>query len=102
MGFLLEGARSGQLQMWVVWDGATINAVAFIRFEDWGDDGMVARVVALGGQNLKEWKHLIPRFNVSMKNLGASSVVFEGRKGWAREIKARIERVSYKVQLHGR
>lgn len=95
---LLECSRNGTFQVWAVTDGAKIAAIAFIRFEQRGS-GMAARVIGFAGSGLKLWGHLLPEFQENMKRLGASSLIFDGRKGWEKLVKARVERVAYEVIL---
>lgn len=98
MANLLEGSRNGTYQVWVISNRETIKAIAFIRFEHRGN-GMSARVIGFAGEGWKIWGDLLPEFQENMKRLGAQSLIFDGRKGWERLVKARVDRVSYEVTL---
>jgi hypothetical protein len=94
---LWRQCRSGEAFLAVVHDDL-IRAATVARLEQW-TSGRKLRVLALAGMGRKEWLGDLFDYGCNFaRDNGATSIIFDGRKGWERALAgARVRRVVYEV-----
>lgn len=96
--YLWGECRAGRAFLLVVAD-IGIRAAAVLRFEQWST-GKKLRCLALYGTDMRDW---LPQLTDAAKQLakvgGATSLVSDGRKGWARLFNGKVLRQTYEVEL---
>lgn len=99
-GQIWQAARSGSVFLIVAHDGAKITAATVVKFETWGN-GLVLRIVGIGGADMDQWKDDMQAFLSTMaRDHGASRIVTEGRDGWSRLFpQARKLRSTYVMEI---
>lgn len=97
--YLWSEARAGRAYLLLASDGEPIIAAGVFRFEAW-TSGRKLRVLSLYGTRMSEW---LPRgLSVVRKMMrvgNADGLVFEGRPGWSRKLRARELRRLFEVTL---
>jgi hypothetical protein len=93
---LWQSCRRGESFLIVAHDGEKMQAASVWRPETWLT-GRKLRCQALAGKNMKSWLGEMREVATQLaRDCGASSIITEGRKGWAAVFpKARILRVLY-------
>lgn len=81
-GYLWQECRAMRCFLLVANDEATITGASVWRPETWGG-GEVLRCLAMYGRE-DDFRDLAEAALAVMKGCGATRVMFEGRKGWAR------------------
>jgi hypothetical protein len=93
---LWQGCRSGGMFLIVAYDDEVIRGASVWRPETWASGGKL-RCMGLAGSGMKDW--IAEMHDMARKlavDCGASSIIAEGRKGWASVFpKARVLRVLY-------
>ena len=80
---LVEKLITGKALLWVAWDGEQFLGATVT--EIWTTPtGKVCGLLATGGKNLNQWKHLLSRIEQFARDEGCYLMHFEGRKGWQR------------------
>lgn len=99
-GDLWQLCRSGQAFLVVVMDDAGAVATIIVQFQKW-NRRTVLRCLSIAGDRMSEWLDDALTYVSDMgRNGGASSLIAEGRDGWARAIpKSRKLRVTYEVEI---
>ena len=77
---------SGDMLLWVVWDGTQILAAAVTQLTG-EDNRKVGTIVALGGTCLDRFAHLRSTLEDHFRDEGCAISRVFGRKGWARHLK---------------
>jgi len=74
---------NGRFGLWVAEDDSRVRMVAVVKMERWRD-GVVARIVTIAGDDMKNFLPMWGDFKQMLKKRGASRVLLEGRMGWLR------------------
>jgi hypothetical protein len=98
--YLWRLCRSGEAYLFAVADGEQVIGAAVLRFEAW-TSGRKLRLMALYGERMTDWgEQMLNQIEQIAKVGGATSIVAEGRLGWARRYpKARVLRKTYEMDL---
>ena len=77
---------AGRALLWVVKYGRSeIITAAAVTALSVSNGRKFCTIVACGGRDLAQWKHVIRRIERFAQNEGCVSIVIMGRRGWARE-----------------
>ena len=85
-GGMKRSLANGDAQLWIVWNGETINAALTTELHRINGK-MRCFISALGGQGHERWLHLISGVEAFARAERCDSVVFMGRPGWQRLLK---------------
>ena len=76
---LFEGLQ----QLWLVWNGTSIQAIVVTQLTTIGDKKFCI-IVACSGHGMRRWLHLISVIEKFAKDEGCHAMRIFGRKGWER------------------
>jgi hypothetical protein len=77
---------AGLQQLWLVWDGVAILAIAVTQLVTVGDKKLCV-IVSCSGKGVRRWLHLIAGIEKFAKDEGCHAMRIYGRKGWERVLK---------------
>lgn len=100
-GDLWQMCRSGQAFLVVVMDDdQAVVATIILQFQKW-NRRTVLRCLSIDGERMSEWLQDAMAYIENMgRNGGASSLISEGREGWARVLpQAKKLRITYEVEI---
>lgn len=97
--YLWSECRAGRAFLLIACDDDRIIAAGVFRFEAW-TSGRKLRVLSLYGTRMSEWlQHGLSVVRQMMRVGNADGLVFEGRPGWSRKLRARELRRLFEVTL---
>lgn len=76
----------GLQQLWLVWNGTAIEAIAVTQLVKVGDKKLCV-IVSCSGKGVRRWIHLIDGLEDFAKAEGCNATRIYGRKGWERVLK---------------
>lgn len=99
-GDLWQMCRSGQAFLVVIMDDSGPVATIIVQFQKW-NRRTVLRCLSIDGERMSEWLNEAMAYISNMgRNGGASSLIAEGRDGWARVLpQAKKLRITYEVEI---
>jgi hypothetical protein len=77
---------AGLQQLWLAWNGTSIEAIAVTQLTAIGDKKHCV-IVACSGHGFRRWVHLIYGLEQFAKAEGCHAMRIIGRKGWERVLK---------------
>lgn len=81
-----QGVLSGQMLLWLAWDGSRIRAVIVTQLLE-ENDKRLCMIVACGGKQIYGWFHLLADIENYARDEKCSAVRIMGRYGWRRLLK---------------
>lgn len=94
-GWFIEAAESGAEQLWAVWDGSAILAIAGTLIETTGTGERRARIRFCTGEDSERWwRAVIDEVAEWAKHHGCRRLCIFSRPGWS----PRLRRVGFRVR----
>lgn len=81
----VDAFRSGNLQLWIVWDGS-VMAVGATELQVMATGLKVCTIRFLTGENSLDWLHTLADLEAWAKHNGCHRVAGYMRKGWAKRL----------------
>jgi hypothetical protein len=79
----IERMLSGGALLWVITDATGFKGALVTRLYE-ARQKKFCEVIAIGGDGLDEWRHLIAELETFARNEGCQNLRMSGRKGWSR------------------
>jgi hypothetical protein len=82
---MLDGFKSGAMQLWIIWNGdLTAVGATELAFTQSGDK--LCKILFLTGEHSLDWLHLIDELEGWAKIEGCQRMAGHMRKGWAKRL----------------
>lgn len=89
---------AGHAYLWIVSEAGSVLAAAVTQLSA-DAKGRLCTIVALGGHQLKRFRHLIVKLEDYARDEGCRAIEVCGRPGWARILKYRTVKVVLRKEL---